>query len=747
LRQIRFAALILLFLSLPAIASAAQRTWALCKTPAAPPPPPQQPLEPDTPIDLTADQAHMKARGTSVLLGDVKMWRDGQFLRADELYYTPARQHILARGHIRFENQGLTVIGPKAELQLNSNKASFARPRYRYAPRHARGQASRIYRQSPDVAVLEDATYTTCEPGDNDWLLSANKVTLDRKSGAGTARNVVVRFKNVPLLYTPWIRFPIDNRRKSGFLFPGAGFSNRSGFMLEVPYYWNIAPNRDATFTPRILSERGLQLQSEFRYLNPSNSGELDFEFLDDRKADDLRYIARIRHSGSPLPRVRTVIDASRVSDDDYFEDFGNSLSVASTPYLQQRADVTYEGGFWDALARVQNFQIIDSRFPSIVEPYARLPQILLAGALPDQRFGLGYDLNAEWVNFANDERITGRRLDLDLGVEQPFTGASYFIDPSLHLHYTRYSLDETNALFPDANITRTLPIVSLDSGLLFDRLLAGGKILQTLQPRLFYLYVPYQKQDDIPIFDTTRLDFSFAQLFRKNRFSGPDRIGDANQLALALTSRFLRTDTGLEILSANIGGILYFDDRRITLLNQPSMDDSTSDLAAGLTLNLNNRWTASADALWAPHEHEVDLGAARLRYLGANNRVLNVAYRFLRTNPQIFALTQDIHQTDIAFAWPLSDHWSAVGRWNYDLVVQRNLELLAGFEYESCCYKLRFAARRFVIGDEIGGQISDETRYNNSIEVQLVLKGLAQLGSPLGELLERGILGYRSYD
>jgi LPS-assembly protein len=721
--------------------------------PAAPPLPAQQPLTSNTAIDLSADRAHMERNGTSVLLGNVKMWRGGQFLRADELYYARPRQRIRVRGRVKFASQGLTVMGPAAELQLQHDTASFTHPEYQYAPRHARGEALRIDRQSPDVAVLEDTTYTTCNKGDNDWLLSADQVTLDRASGNGTGRNVVLRFKNIPLLYTPWIRFPIDDRRQSGFLFPGVGIFSRSGFTLEAPYYWNIAPNRDATFTPRILTERGLQLGSEFRYLNPSNSGQLDLELLDDQKEGDLRYLARVRHNGSPLPRVQTNVDISRVSDDQYFEDFGNSLSIASITHLQQRADVSYTGDFWDALANVQAFQTVDDTLPPGADPYERLPQILLEGALPDRRFGLGYDLTNEWVNFAHDERVTGQRFDIDFGIERPFTGPAYFVTPRLSLRHTRYSLDETSAQFRNADITRTLPITSFDSGLIFERLAGDGKFLQTLEPRLFYLYVPFREQNDIPIFDTGRLDFSFDQLFRENRFSGADRIGDANQLTLALTSRFLRIDSGLETLSASIGQVFYFDDRRVTLPGQALVNgdtsdlvnNDTSDLAGELDLALDSHWTARASALWDPHAGQVDLGAAQLRYFGADNRVLNLAYRFRRADPQLFALNEDLHWTDIAFAWPLSAGWHAVGRWNYDLEQQRDLELLAGFEYESCCYKLRFAGRRFIIGNE--STFGNESTYNNAIEVQLVLKGLAQLGSPLGQLLERGILGYQDYD
>ncbi len=739
MRQHRVTALILLLSLLPAVGGAVDSKWAMCELPASAPISAEKPIAADTPIDLSADQAHIERTGTSVLLGDVEMWRSDQFLRADELYYTRPAGLIEARGRVRFEHRGLAVTGPAAELRLNSDDAIFTAPKYRYTPRHARGRAALIERESADVAVLEDATYTTCEPDHTDWLLSADQVTLDRANGDGTARNVVLRFQNVPFLYTPWIRFPIDDERQSGFFFPSIGTSSRSGFQLEAPYYWNIAPHRDATFTPRVLTERGLQLESEFRYLNPSNSGQLELEILNDEKFGDERYLSRVRHGGSPWPRVSTTVDATRVSDDQYFEDFGSSLDVTSRTYLQQRAQAVYAGDFWDGLVNVQGFQILSDALAPVAEPYERLPQVLLKGGLPDQALGFGYDLSSEWVNFGHDELVTGQRYDFTLGVERPFAGAAWFANPAVSVRHTGYSLDETNAVFTDDRFTRTLPTLSLDSGLFFERRIGGGKILQTLEPRLFYLYVPFRSQNAIPVFDSAPLDFSFEQLFRENRFSGPDRIGDANQLTLALTSRFLKTDTGREALRISIGQILYFDEREVVFPGQTIMDDDTSELAGALEIALSDRWTASADALWDPRDSEVELGTTRLRYTGADNRVVNLAYRFRRADQETLGLGQDLHQTDIAFAWPLSESWHAVGRWNYDVEEQRDLELLAGFEYESCCYKLRVAARRFIIG------VDDE--YNNSIEAQLVLKGLAQLGSPLGELLERGILGYQDDD
>jgi len=726
---------LLLLFSRPA---AAAPQWGLCEIPAAPPPEIQT-MAPDAPIDLTADEAHMDPAGTSVLLGDVRMWRQGQFLRADELYYTQARKHIEALGNLRFAQDGLIVTGPAAELRLDTDHARFTAPEYQYTPRHARGAASKVDRRSATVAVLDDATYTTCNPGDDDWLLSANRVTLDRESGDGIARGAVLSFKRIPFFYTPWIRFPIDDRRKSGFLFPTIGTSSRSGFMLETPYYWNIAPDRDAILTPRIFTSRGLQLQSEFRYLNPSNAGELELELLDDREFNDLRYLAGIRHRGSPLPRVTTTIDARRVSDDQYFEDLGNSLSITSTSHLQQRADVSYAGDFWNAIGRVQGFQAVDDTLLAQAEPYEQLPQILLEGGLPDRAFGLGYDLRTEWVNFAHDDRVAGQRMDVDLGIERPIIGPAYFFNPAVSLRHTAYSLNETTARFTDDSITRTLPVASLDSGLIFDRPIGGGDFVQTLEPRLFYLYTPFRAQENIPTFDTGLLDFSFAQLFRENRFSGADRIGDANQLTLGLTSRFLNTGSGQQVLSASIGQILYFDEQAVTLPSQTAVDDDTSDLAAELALNLGERWSASAATLWDPQDDEVQRGTARLNYSGTDNRILNLSYRYRRADPRVPGLNETLRQTDIAVVWPLSPRWRALGRWNYDLEEQRDLELLAGFEYDSCCYKIRVAARRFIIGDQ--------AEYNNGVEVQLILKGLAQLGSPLGELLERGILGYEDYD
>ena len=709
-------------------AIAADPSWLLCGPPVGWPQPRSLPLSPDVPMAMTADVARFNAdQGKGLLFGNVEIQRETQYVRAEEVRYSEQDALITAEEGVIFNEKGLTVTGPHAEVHLDTDTAEFSDAAYWFTPRHARGEAARIYRASPTVLELEEASYTTCNPGDTDWLISADKVTLDREPGDGTARNVLLKYKSVPILYTPWLRFPIDDRRKSGFLIPEPGTSRTSGLTLGIPYYWNMAPNRDLVFTPRYLSERGLKLEGLFRYLYPWGKGDLNLAYIDDSKASDDRFLISLNDASKPIPRLRTKIAFNKVSDNQYFDDFGTSLSQTSISHLPQRADARYYGAFWNVLTRLQKFQTIDRSVAPLNRPYKRLPQILFKARLHEQNFGLGYKLQSELVQFDRDAGVTGDRFDLRLGMDRPLVTAGFYFKPNMSMQFTGYNLKNTAS---DANRTpsRSLPIASVDSGLIFERRWGDGRTLQTLEPRIFYLYVPFRDQEDIPVFDTARLDFNFSQLFRENRFAGGDRIGDANQLTVALSSRLIDTQNGHETLDFSFGQIYYFRDREVTLPGRPPEVTNSSDMIGELSMRIADAWTARGITIIDPHENNLARASTRLQYKGGNNRILNLSYGFRR---------DELEQTDVAFAWPVSPKWEVVGRWNYDINEGRTLEFLGGLEYDTCCWAARFVARRFING--IDGD------FNNTFEAQLVLKGLGKLGSSLERTLERGILGYEA--
>jgi LPS-assembly protein len=707
-------------------ARAGEDEWALCDTPSYEAFEPPGPVPEQPPIEVDADLGQFNdTTGEGLFMGNVNLVYGEQRLKAEQLQYFQVKNRIRATGEVEYSADGLTIESAEAELDTETRRGSFSGARYRYGPRHARGQASRIERKSPDLYKLYDATYTTCNPGDNAWLLTGKKVTLDRKEGVGNARHAVLRIKDVPVLYSPWLQFPIDDRRKSGFLAPKFGVTDNSGTELIVPYYLNLAPNYDAVISPRYLSKRGVQWRGNIRYLFPPTKGTLDLEYLKDNDNHQNRYLIKFRDNTTLTPHWRSSIRYDDVSDSEYLEDLGASLDETSLSHLQQRVDFHYTSGFWNLLSRVQHFKTIDPTITSQNRPYKRLPQFLANARLENRRFGLGYSFRGEWVHFTRSDSTTGNRLDTIFGVDWPFVRSWVFAIPSAKLRFTNYDLDDTEAGF-DSNPTRTLPILSFDSGLIFERELGEGRTSQTLEPRLYYLYVPYDNQDDISVFDTAVPEFTFSQLFRDNRFVGADRMGDANQLTTALTSRWIENRTGEERFTTSIGQILYLRDRKVTLPGEASGTNSTSPVVGELSMALKSGWSARATTRWDVHAGRHERSSLRTRYKARGNRVLNLGYSYQKG---------DLEQTDVSFAWPLSPQWLAVGRWNYDIRNSRNTNITAGIEYDTCCWKARLLAQRFIS--------NVEAEFNQTIEFQVVFKGLTKVGPSIGKTLEQNILGY----
>ncbi|MFK7816394.1 MAG: LPS-assembly protein LptD [Gammaproteobacteria bacterium] len=699
------------------------------------------PLDPNTPAEFTADQAKRDENGIATLEGTVQMTRGSQKVDAEKLEYDENNKNVLASGNVRAEDQQLIIKSEAAELNLESDYAKSEDATYFYKPLHASGEAKKIERSSVDFVRFEDTTYSTCEEDDRTWELSADEVNLNKTTGDGIGKDVLVKFKGVPIFYTPWIRFPIDDRRKSGFLAPTIGNSNDSGFELEAPWYWNIAPNKDAIFAPRLLTERGLQLKSNFRYLNEKSVGQLGLEHLDDSEFKDDRYLANFEHISQFTPNLQLDLLYNKVSDENYFEDLGDGLGITSTQYLERHSDLRYTTDHWNFLARAQSFQVVDESLANEDKPFKRVPQIKLDSAYYNLPGGFDFNSESEWVQFEHDDRIDGDRLHLGIELERPFESNAYFIRPGARLTHTEYDLNRRDGL--DDNPSRSLPSAHLDAGLIFEKSFKNSTNIQTLEPRLYYLHTPFRDQDDIPLFDTAEYEFGYEQLFRDDRFSGSDRIGDADRLSVGLTTRILDLEDGSEKFRASLGRIFYFRDRKVTLPNEIREDESSSEVAAELKIGLHDRWEAIASTLYDTHDDHTERNSVRFQYNNNNGLIFNMGYRYRRSDIEPIDsesnVRESLEQSDISMVFPINEHWRAVTRWNYDIQEKRNLEQLVGVEYDTCCWKLRLAGRRY-------NQNTDED-YNNSIELQLVLKGLGQIGSPIGELLERGIRGYDSRD
>lgn len=707
--------------------------WRLC------PPPETAPLfdSSEVPkggeqINLFADRAETTGDGEYYTLeGNAVILYGNQRLRADTITYNREDGAIDAQGNLRYDGPGLVVKGTRARLFPETETGTLYDIDYSLPDWHGRGNAAVVHMDGRHRQQLEQASYTTCPTGNYDWLLSARQLDLDHQEGMGAARHAKLEFKQVPILYTPYISFPIDDRRRSGLLLPTVGTTDETGFDVSIPYYWNIAPNYDATLTPRYMSDRGVMLGTEFRYLHSRNSGQFNAEYLpSDSEFDNKdRHLVTFKHSGNPFPRVETGVNASDVSDKDYFQNLGGSLLNSSRTHLKREADVAYHGNRWTLDTRVLDFQTVDKTIAVADRPYKELPRIRFNAAPRASLLGMRFRLDSEAVKFEKDNTVTGTRIDLWPRISLPVRRTAWYIDPSVSVRHTLYKLDDEAPGDPD-NPDRTTPVASLDSGLFFDRELnwRSTDYVQTLEPRLFYLYVPNNNQDDIPVFDTGDYDFNFWQLFLENRFSGPDRMGDANQLAVALTTRVLDPATGVQQLSASLGNLFYFRDREVTLPGEPVQTDNSSDIIGQITMNLGARWKARTEWQWNPGETHTNRANAILQYKAGTRQLVNLSYRFRR---------DVLEQTDVSILWPVGRHWHLAGRWNYSIDDRQTLDSLAGIGYESCCWGINLVARNYV-NDEKG-------KRTTGIFLELELKGLTSIGNSIDNVLERGILGYES--
>jgi LPS-assembly protein len=609
---------------------------------------------------------------------------------------------------LNYRDAYIAIRAERAWVESADSRGRFEEVGYRIAESDGAGQAMVIDLLSPTKAELEEFDFTTCDPADPDWQLKAGRVRLDMEKGQGVARNARLEFKGVPILYSPWLSFPINDTRQSGFLYPQIGFSSDDGLDLRVPWYWNIAPNQDATFTPRWIQDRGAMLGAEYRFLTARQRGVLELEVLpSDRRADRNRYFGQFDYRASLAPGWSASVQARRASDNDYFVDLGGELEDSAVQFLRSSAQINGRGRQWSISMLADTFQVLDEAVGPAAEPYRRLPRIrgVYDRPLPAD---LDFSLDGELVYFDRDTGVTGARFDLYPRLRWNFLRPGGFVRPELGLRSTAYNLDGAS----NDSLSRTTPIVSIDSGLVFERSLADGRRLQTLEPRLFYLYVPDRNQDDIPRFDTGELTFGFSQLFHTNRFSGPDRQGDANQLTLAVTSRLIETASGQSPLDFSLGQIVYFSDLNVQLPGQPVDDRSRSATVAEVNWRPRERLALTAGLQWDSVENETEVAQFGLSYRGQDARQVALGYRFRRDR---------LDQVDVRARYPVRNDMNLIGRVNYSFEESQTLEVLGGIEFESCCWAMRLTAREFIR--------DRDASTRRAVFLELHLKGLGSLG------------------
>ncbi len=659
--------------------------------------------------------------------GGIVLRRGDKLAGAESAQLRESDRAIFLQGDVRFMDPATEIRSDSAEFAYDSGIIDFAGAEFSLGSGDGRGAADRITITNDGVLQLGGVEYTTCPPGSENWLLKAKDIRLDTGEGVGTAKGVKLRFKGVQILYAPYLSFPIGDARKSGLLAPEVGSAGRSGQEIRIPYYWNIAPNYDATLTSRILSDRGFQGQVGFRYLTLQHSGTVDAQLLpNDDLTNESRYLFDFDHQ-SILPNGwRTTVDIRDVSDSQYFEDLGGSLSVSSLTHLNRSVEIDFFGDTWSFLGRIQDFQTLDDAITDLNKPYRRVPQFLASAKWPQRVIGLDLGFDSELVNFDRDVGTTGWRVNLRPGLGRRFGGPGWFVEPGVTLDHTRYELSDT---LGDNSPSRTLPITSFDAGLILERQIDrdnGSGLLQTLEPRILYVHIPHRDQSALPLFDTILPDLNLVQLFRRNRLLGVDRYVDTDQVSVGVTSRILDISTGRELVTATVGQARYLSESGVSLPGEPLATSRSSDYIAEVSFLLYDNINFNFGHQWGTGETGTTQSEARLQYRPATNKILNLAYRFRRDS---------LEQGDLSWSWPVSRRWNFVGRYNYSFRDDEVLEQFFGLEYESCCWGLRLVSRRHI-------STRDGTR-DSSFGLQLVLKGLSSVGSQSDKLLERGILGY----
>ncbi|HXH01524.1 MAG TPA: LPS assembly protein LptD, partial [Xanthomonadaceae bacterium] len=602
--------------------------------------------------DIEGDTFEGSEGNNTVVQGNVALTRGDQFLGSDKLTYDTDKDSYIAQGNVRYQDNGLRIVADRAEGDQDDDVHRIENIRYQLMSRRGNGRAERV-EITPKRASLFGSTYSTCDPGQRRWELRAQRIDIDTVEGMGVARNATLRIGRVPVLYVPWFMFPTDDRRRTGLLYPSIGSSSRNGFDWRQPIYLNLAPNYDMTLTPRLMSSRGLMLGSEFRYMYEQGGGTLEAAFLpsdrltsrerqeeidlgipEENRRDDDRGMLRFRANHNFNTNWRAGANLQWVSDTRYLEDFSNTLDGVAQSFLLSDVGLYGHGRYWTASLSGDYAQLTDYRLTEFFTPYTRLPRALLSWEQPVATwFRAGVD--AEAVRFAHpsDARDTGSRIDLKPFVSMPLEGGSWFVTPKLAWRHTAYQVDRAPGSTSADSPSRSLPIASLDAGVFFDRdtVWRGTSYLQTLEPRLFYLRVPYREQNDIPLFDTTPTTFSWGQLFRDNRYTGPDRQTDANQLTLAMTSRLVRAEDGREKLSASFGQIRYFEDSRVVVPGETPVERGKSGWIADMNYAPNDRWNIGATYQWDPKFRRQDLASLRTRYLIGDDGIVNFSYRYRR--------------------------------------------------------------------------------------------------------------------
>lgn len=734
-------------------------------------------------------QVFYAQKGTSILTGNVMITQPGIEITADKviLYRDTKTGKVTDAdliGHVHLQEYGKLIVGNHGHVYFKTNDAVVDNGVYYLSSNggqlHFWGRLKQVLRDKNGVLTLHHASYSACQPANSMWHFTSTKVRLDKKGGSGSAANSLFFVKGVPVFYIPYLWFPINTERKTGFLFPTFGHSQDSGYKLYLPFYLNLAPNYDAFITPKIYSKRGVLMDGIFRYLTETSSGQLQLDYIyndhefskfkndsAEKYPSSDKYLQSLEDNGNNRAAFAfqnqsqfnehwsNHTELNYVTDDYFTYDFGDLPSEINEDQLPNRFDLNYDDEHWRFLGRVQGFQTLQQLEDHPLYQYNRLPQLDLTAMYPDQKYGLTYQLNNEFVYFDNHKyefaaqnipqnRIPrGSRINIQPAVNLPLNWGGAYLDPKLQAQGSFYSLSNQKPNL-DTSISRVLPIFDLDSGLIFERTLNlfNNQYTQTLEPRLFYLYVPEKNQDNIPFFDTNLSTFNFDNLFRTNRFSSIDRLGDANQFSLALTSRFLGANSGQEKLRASIGEILAIQKHNICDENNncaadPLTEDHSSPLYGELKYSLTDYWSATGDLAWNFNQHQINSTDLTVQYNANNEQLFNIGYNYLANGDVYKNKPVDLNRIDVSTSWLVWQRWRIFGEWNYYLSYHNTQNYLYGLQYDSCCWAIRFIFARVPRGTD---------NFDRQFYVQVLLKGIGNIGEGgnAGTLLNERISGFK---
>lgn len=694
-------------------------------------------------IIIEAGQAQAKMGDQASFSGGVALTQGDRQLTAEQAVVDQKTDTLTADGAISYRDNTITVESEHLKADLKSRRASLANAQYQLHGVQGRGEASNLRITEAEQLSLDNAVYTGCPEGDSSWSITAESITVDQQEDWAEARNAVLRVLDVPVFYLPYFSYPISDKRRSGFLFPSVGNSSTDGADISIPYYWNIAPAYDATITPRLMTKRGLQLQNEFRYLGTDQEGQFNIDYLpDDELADDSRWLTYWQHDGTYSQHWQFAADYTRVSDDSYLSDLGSSIASSSETELVQRGQVSYHQKNWYSGLIVNDFQILDD---SEEAPHQLLPQLYFAGNWVTGRSGLEFGLKSEYSNFSHedDDLYTAQRYYVEPSFLLPLRLPYGFIDTEIALKYTQYHQEVGSYTEYAEHVTRSLPMTRVYVGVDLERNhhWLGKPFRQTLEPRLQYLYVPYQDQSEIAIYDTDELQQDYHGLFRDVRYSGLDRIADANQFTLGVTSRFF-DENEIEKLRFAIGQRFDIEESRVTLDDDDS-DELTTVFAAEVDANIRDVWFYHTGVQYDTADDRLAKANSALEWRPtAQSRMVQLNYRYAYATE---SMVSDINQLGLKSSWPINPTLDFVGSYYRDIDTDRTVDLFAGLRFKACCWSIELSVQKQLITKYLSDDtLSDSGTYDDSIQLQFEVKGIGGTNTNQNdEMLNSGSFTY----